>query len=129
MNTNIKILLFSIIASVVPIVYSLAGLESSDGWGAIAQELGTLFIIIAISLCFGIAGFILNKEKRFLRALSWFGISLAVMLLLNLALLPYQRGVWDRSHPQLQNHSPCEPNYIGDYTCEEWQKIYQPSQR
>src|SRR3989338_3194823 len=129
MNTNIKVLLFSIIASIIPIAYSFSGIESSDGWGAIAQGLGTLFIIVAISLAFGIVGLFLNKEKRFLRALSWFGICLAVMIVLNLAASPFRRTIWDRSHPQLQNHSPCEPNYIGDRACEEWQKTYQSPQR
>ena len=129
MNTNLKVLLFSVIASIIPIAYSFVGIESSDGWGAIAQGIGTLFIIIVISLVFGITGFIVNKEKRFLRALSWLGISLAVMIVLNLAASPFRNAIWDKSHPQLQNHSPCEPNYIGDRTCEEWQNNYQPPQR
>ncbi|MBI2086637.1 MAG: DUF1634 domain-containing protein [Candidatus Zambryskibacteria bacterium] len=129
MNTNLKVFLFSVLASIVPIGYSFVGIESLDGWGAIAQGIGTLFIIVVISLVFGITGFVLNKEKRFLYAFSWLGISLAVMIVLNLAASPFRNVIWDRSHPQLQNHSPCEPNYTGSYTCEEWQKTYQPSQK
>ena len=45
MNRNLKVLIFSVIASTIPIAYSFVGIESSDGWGAIAQGLGTLFII------------------------------------------------------------------------------------
>ena len=43
--------------------------------------------------------------------------------------IPSKKAEWNKSHPPLQNHSPCEPYYTGNYTCEEWQKIYQPPQR
>jgi len=138
MNTNIKVLISSIVVGVVYVIYIfLQPLPDDPGFGAIAQGLGFFMGVIGIAIIFGILGFLLTKldtswGKRFIRALSWFGISFAVILLLTLAggllFAPLKKAEWDRI-PKLQNHSPCESNYTGNYTCEEWQKIYQPPQR
>ena len=139
MNTNIKVLISSIVVGIVYVIYIfLQPLPDDPGFGSIAQGLGFFMGVIVIAIIFGILGFLLTKldtswGKRFIRALSWFGISFAVILVLTLAegllLEPSKKAEWERSHPALQNHSPCEPYYTGNYTCEEWQKIYQPPQR
>src|SRR3990167_7848058 len=137
MNANIKVLLCSIVVGIVYIIYNISQPIPCDGWSAISQGLGSLELVVVISIVFGISGFLFTKldtswGKRFIRALSWFGISFAVILLLTLGegllLEPSKKAEWNKSHPPLQNHSPCEPYYTGNYTCEEWQKIYQPPQ-
>ena len=50
-----------------------------------AVDMGPILIgIIIFPIIFGILGFVLSKEKRFIRAISWFGISFAVVLVLNI---------------------------------------------
>ena len=129
MNTNIKVLIYSIIAGVVHVAYIFLRPQcQGEGLGCMAVDMGPiLFGVIVIPIVFGILGFVLSKEKRFIHAISWLGISFAVILVLNVVGGQLKSVAYPKD--QSQNHSPCEPNYTGDYTCEEWQKIYQPPQR
>ena len=127
MNTNLKVLLYSLVAGVVHVTYIFLRPQcQGEGLGCIAVEMGPiLFGVIVIPLIFGILGFVLSKEKRFVRAISWLGISFAVVVLLNIVVGQLKRTAYPQDHSQ--NYDACAPNYVGTYTCEEWQKIHQSS--
>ena len=95
--TKAKTLLFSSIAGVLYVGYELLKPQySGEGFGEIAIGLQYIFIgIILIPTIFGILGFVFSKEKRLTRALSSFGISLTVMLVLMLAV-----GAWKNMERQ-----------------------------
>ena len=129
MNTNIKVLIYSIIAGVVHVAYIFLRPQcQGEGLGCMAVDMGPiLFGVIVIPIVFGILGFVLSKEKRFIHAISWLGISFAVILVLNVVGGQLKRVAYPKN--QSQNYDACSPNYVGNYTCEEWQKIYLPPQR
>ena len=95
--TKVKTLLFSAIVGVLYVGYELLKSQyNGEGFGEIAIGLQYIFIgVILIPIIFGILGFVLSKEKRLTQALSSFGISLAVMLLLMLAV-----GAWKNMERQ-----------------------------
>ena len=95
--TKAKTLLFSVIVGVLYTGRELLKPQySGEGLSEVANALGYLFIgIILIPLVFGILGFVLSKEKRLVRTLSSFGISLAVMVVLMLAV-----GAWKNMERQ-----------------------------
>lgn len=86
MSTNIKVLIYSIIAGVVNVAYIFLRPQcQGEGFGCMAVDMGPiLFGVIVIPIVFGIFGLVLSKERRFMRAISWFGISFAVILVLNI---------------------------------------------
>ena len=92
MNTNLKILLYSLVVGIAHVSYILSRPEcEGDGLGCLSIELGPIIVgIIFIPIVFGIFGFVLSKERRFIRAVSWLGISFVVIFLLNIIVGQYQ---------------------------------------
>jgi hypothetical protein len=125
MNTNIKVLIYSIAAGIAHVTYIfLLPQCQGEGLGCMAADMGPILSgVIIIPIVFGILGFVLSKEKRFIRAISWLGISFLVILLLNVAGGQLKRVVSIKD--QSQNYDACAANYVGSYTCEEWKKINQ----
>jgi len=120
MNANIKVLLCSIVVGIVYIIYNISQPIPCDGWSAISQGLGSLELVVVISIVFGISGFLFTKldtswGKRFIRALSWFGISLIVILPITIMGLklasPGRNAEWDKRCPRTQNYDKNAPNY------------------
>jgi len=99
--TKTKIFIFSLIVGFLYVGYELLKPQyQGDGLGGIAIGLQYIFIgIIIIPLIFGIFGFAFSKEKRLLQAISSFGISLAVMLVLMLAVGAYKNMERKRLYP------------------------------
>ena len=128
MSTNIKVLIYSIIAGFAHVTYIFLRPQcQGEGFSCMAVDLGPILLgIIVIPIIFAIFGFVLSKEKRFMRAISWLGISFAVILILNVVGGQLKRVAYPKN--QSQNYDACAPNYVGNYTCEEWQKIYQSPQ-
>ncbi len=128
MGTNIKVLTYSIIVGVVHVAYVFLRPQcQGEGLGCTAVDMGPiLFGVIVIPIVFGILGFVLSKEKRFIHVISWLGISFAVILVLNVVGGQLKRVAYPKD--QSQNYDACAPNYVGNYTCEEWRKMYQPPQ-
>jgi hypothetical protein len=85
--TKTKVLLSSLIVGIVYVVYDLLKpTYRGEGFGEIASGLEYIFFgVILIPVVFGILGFVFSKEKRLIQAITSFGISLAIMLVLMLA--------------------------------------------
>lgn len=78
-----SILIAAIIASALFLVFANLYPSECDGFGCVASGIGFAFVyFVLIPIAFGVLSFVLNKEHRFWRALSSFGISLAVALVL-----------------------------------------------
>ena len=102
--TKSRTLLFSVIVGTLYTGYELLKPQySGEGLGGIAIGLQYIFIgIILIPIIFGILGFVLSKEKRLVQALSSFGISLAVMLVLMLAVGAWKNMERQRLYPSTE---------------------------
>src|SRR3990167_56877 len=111
MNTNIIVLIASIIVGIVYDVYIFSQPMADDpGFGAIAQGLGIIMGVFLISIVFGIGGFFLTRletslGERFMRAISWCGVSLGVILALtiigNLITKSSREAEWEKLHPEI----------------------------
>ncbi len=84
MNTNKKVLLYSLIVGVLYAGYNLLQPINQTGeFGDLANGLGYIFIGIILSpIVFGVITFVLSKDKKIIQAFSALGISLVVMLVL-----------------------------------------------
>lgn len=62
MNTNLKVLISSIVVGIVYVIYIfLQPLSDDPGFGAIAQGFGFFVGVVVIAIIFGILGFLLTK--------------------------------------------------------------------
>jgi hypothetical protein len=103
--TKNKILLFSGIVGIIYVGRFLLKPEyQGDGLGEIANGMPYIFGgFILLPLIFGILSFALSKERRFMQALSSFGISFAVIV--GLMLLA---GAWKN----MQREKLCPPTEV-----------------
>lgn len=131
----IKILIISIIVGAIQVSYDLFLTEVPiNGWVAMSDTIEMLLIIVAISFVLGVVGLVSSltgdfswgKKLDLVRGISWFGISLVIIISLNIAVKPIRERQWDLAHPRIQNINPCEPGFIGTQSCEEWRKNYKP---
>lgn len=102
--TKTKIFIFSLIVGFLYVGYELLKQQfQGEGLGEIAIGLQYIFIgIILIPIIFGILGFVFSKERRLIQAISSFGISLAVMLILMLAVGAYKNMERKRLYPSTE---------------------------
>ncbi len=86
MSTSIKVLLSSVVIGIIHAFYIFSRpVCAGEGLGCMGVELGPILLgVILIPVIFGIVGFIFSTEKKFTRALTWLGISFAVLLILNI---------------------------------------------
>lgn len=99
--TKTRIFTFALIVGFLYVGYELLGQQyQGEGLGEIALGLQYIFVgIIVIPVILGILGFFISKEKRLAQALSAFGISLAVMLVLMLVVGAYKNMERKRLNP------------------------------
>ncbi len=98
MKTNTKVLIVSIIIGIAHVIYVQQPCEG-EGLGCVASGLGHVFLgVVLIPIIFGILGFFFSKERRWVQAASWLGISFAVILLLNLVA-----GAWKNIEKNMIN--------------------------
>src|SRR3989338_2429975 len=102
--TKIKVFIFSLIVGFLYVGYELLKQQyKGEGLSEITIGLQYIFVgIIIIPLVFGILGFAFSKERRFMQAISSFGISLAVMLMLMLAMGAYKNMERKRLYPSTE---------------------------
>ncbi len=111
MKTNTKVFIASVVVGIVQVVYILSLPENTgEGFGDIAQGIGIIFSIILISIIFGILGFVFSKEKKFLQAFSWLGISFAVLLVINIALGHWRQSEFRKKYPEAPALMPLPAN-------------------
>lgn len=86
MNNHLKIIIYSLVAGIFHVGYVLSRPScEGEGLGCTAVDLGPILAgIIFIPLVFGVIGFAMSKEHRFVISLKWLGISFLVLVLLNI---------------------------------------------
>ncbi len=120
MNTNIKVLIASIIVGLTHAIYVFLQPICVGGFECLGSLNPVLFGVVVIPIIFGILGFLLTAVdtswgKRFIRAISWLGISFVVIVLLNIAgaiiKRPQIKAEWDKPQYHIQNYDKNAPNY------------------
>lgn len=105
MKTNTKLFLSLVIVSIIYAMFFILQPEPGEGFSDIAQGLGFIFGIVAVSIIFGIFGFILNSSgtsfgKKFIHSISWFGISFVILMIFFITAAKWKQKEWQKTYPQ-----------------------------